>query len=100
MGPVILVLILFAIASFFVFFKFPPPGAQERQLKAYNGMVVGVCALVCITWYMSVRTDFSGPLDQKNIPLVGIGGSAAFATVYMLVFFAVRNFWMFKGPRR
>lgn len=100
MGPLIALLGLAGLFLLWAFFMFPPEHAKPYQLGVFNWSCVAVCAMICGAWVLNVRAMLSSPVNEKYIPLFAYGGGFAIEIVLIGILFLLRNFWIFKPPRR
>lgn len=100
MGAVIIVLAIIGLAVLFCYLKFPPPFAKPHLLGAFNKMVIAVCAFLCLIWFLYARGTWAGTAaDQWWLP-IGLAGALAIEICFLGLCFLLRNFWLFKPPRR
>ena len=100
MGPIIAVLAFFGIFVAWAYFIFPPQHANERQVSVFNWSVMGACAMICLGWILNVGTALSGTTSEKYLLSFAVGGAILIEIVFLGVCFLLRNFWIFKPPRR
>lgn len=96
MGPTIMMMLIFAGVAVYCFFKFVPYHDKPEQVNAFNWMVIAVNAMLATSWYFAITFDLMGKSAQKYTPLLAIGGACVITVVFLLIFFLVRNFWVFK----
>jgi hypothetical protein len=83
MGVIVVASILVGIFVLFLFFQFPPKYANQGQVKAFNWMVLFVCAIFCLTWLLNVKTFLPGTEAEKYMKVAGVVGSVAIETVFL-----------------
>lgn len=100
LGPLIAFLALIGLTVLWCFFNFPPKYANEKQLSAFNWMVIGVCAMICLAWVAQVGAILQGSVDEEWIKPLAIAGALGIEVVFLGIALLVRNFWIFKPPSR
>jgi hypothetical protein len=104
MGPLIGLLIFVGAAVAWAFFTFQPEYANKRALSVFNWSVIGAGAMICIAWYFNMHVF----LDPKNMGesaarkfrmAFALIGSLGIESIWLLLMFVLRNFWIFKPPR-
>lgn len=100
MGAVIVVLAIIGFLVLFTYLKSPPPYADRKLVSVYNRMVMAVCALLCLAWFFNARADWMYAMNEKLWLPIAIAGALAIEIVFLGVCFLLRNFWIFKPPRR
>lgn len=100
MGPLVGVLFFLGGAVLWAFFAFPPEYSNKKQISAFNWSVVGACAMICLAFTANMAVLFSPEQLQKfRIPLTLIG-VLGIEIIFLSVMFVLRNFWIFRPPRR
>ena len=99
MGALVLVLGIIGFLVLFAYLKFPPAYAKKNLVSAFNMMVMAVCALLCLTWILNIRTTMMGGVNDQWWEPIAIAGALAIESVFLLICFILRNFWVFKPPR-
>lgn len=97
MGAIVVFLAIIGFLVFFAYLKFPPLYAKPKLVSIYNQMVMAVCAFLCLMWFFSARADWMG---SKLWMPIAVGGAIAIEIVFLGICFLLRNFWIFKPPRR
>lgn len=100
MGAVVL---LFAVIGFIVllaYLKFPPPYANKKAVNAFDWVVMAVCAIICLSWILDIRGELVHTTDEKLWEPLAVLGALGIEIVFLGVCFVLRNFWIFKPPRR
>ena len=100
MGAVVL---LMGIIGFFVLFsylKFPPPYAKKKFVGAFDTMVMTVCTVMCLSWVFYLRGGLVNTPEEKLWQPLAILGALGIEIVFLGLCFLLRNFWVFKPPRR
>ncbi|MCE9508231.1 MAG: hypothetical protein K8R48_07990 [Alphaproteobacteria bacterium] len=100
MGAVIVVLAVIGLLVLLVYLKFPPPFANAKTIGVYDKMVLGVCGVLCLLWFLNARATWMGTDDDKWWIPLGILGALAIEIGFLGICFLMRNFWIFKPPRR
>jgi len=100
MGAVIVVLAIIGLLVLFVYLKFPPAYANQKLVSVYNKMVLAVCAILSLVWFLSIRANWMGTDDEKWWLPVAILGALAIEIGFLGICLLLRNFWVFKPPRR
>jgi len=97
MGTIVTVLAIVGALIFFTYLKFPPPYANKKLVKVYDMMVLAVCIGLCLAWIFDARVSWGG---SKWWQPVAIAGALAIEAVILGICFLLRNFWVFRPPRR
>ncbi len=100
MGAVVVVLAIIGALVLFAYLQFPPPYVSQKLIKVFDRMVMGVCAGLCLVWFWSIYTDWAGCPNDKWWVAVAVTGVLLIEIVVLGVCFLLRNFWIFKPPRR
>lgn len=100
MGAVVIVMAIIGFLVLFAYLKFPPPYADKKLVSTYNAMTMAVCGVLCIAWFFNIRTNWMDTVNDKWWLPVALIGALCIETVFLGVFFLIRNFWLFKPPRR
>jgi len=100
MGSIVVLLGIIGVAILVAYIKFPPPYAKKKQVGAFDLMVLGVCGFICLMWTLDIRSSLIDGPDDKWWPPLAIAGSLAIEIVMLGACFLLRNFWVFKPPRR
>ncbi len=100
MGALVAVLAFVACTALWVFFNFLPPHARARSVTVFNRAVLAVCMLGAGVVYLRVRVMFTTPMVQEYKEPVSLAAGLGFAALFLLVFFLLRNFWIFRPTRR
>lgn len=100
MGPLIGVLFFVGAAVAWAFFAWQPEYANKKQLSAFNWSVIGACAMICLSWVANMSVLLSAEqLEKFRLPFALLG-ALMIEIVFLAVMFVLRNFWIFKPPRR
>lgn len=102
LGPLIAVLFILGAGAAWLFFAFPPPFANKKQVGVFNMTVLGVTALLCLAWAFNIKVALKGTPDEEFTTQVVLAGCLAIEFVFVGICFLLRNFWIFKqrrGPR-
>lgn len=97
MGPTILVMMILAGITVYVFLKFSPYFERPEVVKMFNRCALGVCAMLATSWYFAITMDLIGKPAQKYTPLLAIGGGCLIVIAALAILFLIRNFWIFKS---
>lgn len=100
MGTLIAVLSVIALLVLFAYLKFPPRYANEKTVGVFDKMVLAVCGVFCLLWFLNARSTWMGTADDKWWIPLGIAGALGIEIVFLGICFILRNFWVFKPPRR
>jgi hypothetical protein len=100
MGVVIVVLAIIGLLVMFAYLKFPPPYANPKLVNVFDMMVLGVCAFLCLIWALNIRTTWMGTINDRWWQPVAIAGALGIEIAFLGICFLLRNFWVFKPPRR
>jgi len=100
MGALVIVLAIIGSLVLFAYLKFPPPYADRKLVGVYDRMVIGVCAFLCLVWFFNARVNWMDPLNDKLWLPIALAGALAIEIGFLGVCFLLRNFWVFKPPRR
>lgn len=100
MGIIIIVLAILAILTLVAYLKFPPPHSNPKLVGTFDMMVMGVCALLCLVWVLHIKSDWAGTPDEKWWVFAAIAGAVGIEMGFLLLCFLLRNFYVFKPPRR
>jgi hypothetical protein len=104
MGTLIALLGLVGGMVLWAFFTFPPAYANKRAVNIFNWASVALCSMLCLIWVLNVNMMFTSPAIEKYRTFFLWGGGLCIESVFLLIFFLLRNFWIFKpkhpGGRR
>ena len=98
MGFIVFFLGMIGFIVFFVYIKFPPPYATKKLISVFNKMVLAVTLLFCGAFYWNGRLNL--PLSDDLREIVALAGAIGIEIVFLTVCFLLRNFWVFKPPKR
>jgi hypothetical protein len=99
MGPLIGVLSFLGAAIAWAFFSFQPQWANKRALSVFNWSVLGACAMICLAWYLNMHVMLKPEYVRKWRVAAILIGVLGIESVWLLLMFLLRNFWIFKPPR-
>jgi hypothetical protein len=99
MGPAIAVLAALALAVLWAFFNFPPEAADEKPLSVFNWSVVGAGALICLTFVLKIKANYTSEELAKYRGPLEIAGALGIEVLWLGLMFLLRNFWIFKPKR-
>lgn len=103
MGPLIGLLIFLGAAIAWSFFTFQPEYANKRALSVFNWSVLGAGALICIALMVNIKVflvNISPDAAAKYKVAFELAGALGVEIVWLTLMFLIRNFWLFKPPRR
>jgi hypothetical protein len=100
MGAVVLLLGVIGFFVLFAYLKYPPPYANKKTVRTFDMMVMTVCAVVCLSWFFHVRAGLIHTSAEKLWEPLAILGTLGIEILFLAVCFVLRNFWIFKPPRR
>lgn len=100
MASIVLGLAVIGFLVLFAYIKLPPSYADQRLVTIYNRMVLTVCSVLCLIFFLSIRAEWMGSINDKWWKPVAIIGTISFEIVFLGICFILRNFWVFKPPRR
>jgi len=100
MGAVVLLMGLIGCLVLFCYLKFPPRYANKKLVNTFDMMVLAVCAVMCVTWVFYQRGDLIHTAEEDWWKPLAILGALAIEIVFLGFCFVLRNFWIFKPPRR
>ncbi len=94
----ILVAIILGIIVLFSFVTFKPKYADEYKVSVFNKMVITVVMLLCTIVFFQGRQSLPFSPGMKTV--VAIFVSLGLELFLFGMFFFIRNFWIFKPPKR
>ena len=94
----IVLFLLLGFAAVLVYLNFPPKYADKKLIKTFDKMVLIVTAIVCLSFYFSGKVNLPFSADIKES--VAVIATVIIGMIFLFVCFLIRNFWMFKPPRR
>jgi uncharacterized membrane protein YjdF len=97
MGAAITLLGIIGIFVLVAYLKFPPAFAKKNLLGTFDTMVMGVCGFICLMWALDVRSNYG---TQDWWGALAMGGALCIEIVFLGFCFLLRNFWVFRPPRR
>jgi len=100
MGAVVLLFGVIGFVVLFAYLKFPPQYANKKLVNTFDLMVMAVCAVFCLTWVLYLRGGLINGPEAKWWEPLAILGALGIEIVFLSVCFLLRNFWIFKPPRR
>jgi len=100
MGAVVMLLAIIGFMVLLAYLKFPPPYANKKMVGTFDAMVMGVCALLCVSWVLHMRGELVHTYEEKLWSPLAILGALGIEIVFLSLCFVLRNFWIFKPPRR
>jgi hypothetical protein len=63
-------------------------------------MVLSVCAIMCLSWIFYIRGGLLHTSEEKLWEPLAVLGALAIEIVFLVLCFVLRNFWVFKAPKR
>jgi len=100
MGALIVLLIIIGFFILVGYLSFPPAYANKKLVRAYDLMVVCVCAFICLMWIFRTHTTMAETRDNMYWEPVSAFGAVGIEAVFLGLCFLFRNFWVFKPPSR
>jgi hypothetical protein len=103
MGPLVGVLCFLGAAVAWSFFTFQPEYANKKALSVFNWSVMGAGAMIVIAFMLKIDVFLSGapPEEAKKYKVAfEIAGALGVEICWLAIMFVIRNFWLFKPPRR
>jgi hypothetical protein len=100
MGAIVVVLAIIGALVLFAYLKFPPAYADKKLVKVFDRMVMGVCGMLCLVWFINIRTTWMGTINDNWWQPIAIAGALGIEAVVLGICFLLRNFWIFKPPSR
>jgi hypothetical protein len=99
MGAVVVLLGIIGFMVLWAYLKFPPPYAKKKLVSVFDMMVLGVCAFICLMWILNVRGEYADT-DTEWWQALAVLGALGIEIVFLGLCFLLRNFWVFRPPRR
>lgn len=100
MGTIIVALALIAAMVLYAYLKFPPLYADVKLVNVYNMMTLGVCLMLCVAWFFDIESSWKDSINDAYWLPVAIAGALVIEIGFLGICFLLRNFWIFKPPRR
>ena len=100
MGVIVLLLAIIGFLVLFAYLKFPPPFANKKLVSTFDKMVMAVCAMMCLTWVFYMRGGLIHTSSEKLWQPLAVLGALGIEIIFLSLCFVLRNFWVFKPPRR
>ncbi len=100
MEPIIAVLAIFAALVLYAFFNFQPSYGDRKAVGVFNKTVLAVCAMLCLAWFFGVRLEWKDTPEDEWWLSIAIAGALAIEIVLLGLCLVLRNFWIFRLPRR
>lgn len=100
MGPLIGLLVFLGAAVAWAFFAFQPEYANKRALSVFNWSVLAAGAMICAAWIFNMKVLLSEDILKKWKTPFEIVGALGIEVIWLTLMFLIRNFWLFKPPRR
>lgn len=100
MGPLVALLICVGVFVAWAFFSFQPEWANKRALSIFNWTVLLACLMISVAAGFNVKVIFGQAAFEKyRLPLIAVT-SLGIEIGFLTIMFLLRNFWIFKPPRR
>ena len=92
--------LLFGVGAMmlFAYLKLLPAFVDKRLITIFNRMVVAVTFLLAAVFFSYARVSL--PLSDDLRTLMALAGAIGIEILSLIIFFLLRNFWIFKPPRR
>jgi len=100
MGAVVLLLAIIGFFVLFAYLKFPPPYANKKMVSTFDMMVMAACAVFCLSGFFYVRGGLIHTSEEKLWEPLAILVALGIEIIFLPLCFVLRNFWIFKPPRR
>lgn len=100
MGPLIGLLCFIGAGIAWAFFAFQPEYANKRALSVFNWSVMGAGAMICLAWILNMKMVLGGEQYAKYKTAFQLIGVLGIECVWLTLMLLIRNFWIFKPPRR
>jgi hypothetical protein len=100
MGAVVLLLAIIGFLVLLAYLKFPPSYANKKLVSTFDKMVLAVCTLMCVSWIFYMRGGLINTAEESLWEPLGVLGALGIEIVFLSICFVLRNFWVFKPPRR
>lgn len=91
-------LFIIAVMAMVAYLQFPPQYADKRLVSVFNKFSAGLTAVMFILFYLNGRLNL--PFSEDLRELMSLIFAVMLELFMLAVFFIIRNFWMFKPPRR
>jgi hypothetical protein len=100
MAPLIALLILIGLAVLWAFFAFIPQWVNARAVTVFNWSALFACAMICASWVFYMNVLLSPETLEKYRVALATVGALLIEIVFLGIMFLLRNFWIFKAPKR
>lgn len=100
MGVIVVTVGLFAVAALVAFFFFKPEYNNQKVINTFNACWLFVTALLAIGFVFYINNLMAGTIHDKLWKPVAMAGSLAITFVLLTLGLLLRNFWLFKPPKR
>ena len=103
MGSLIGLLLFIGAAVAWAFFAFQPEWANKKALSVFNWSVLGAGAMIALALVLNIKVFLgmiSADTAAKFKVTFEIIGALGVETIWLALMFLIRNFWLFKPPRR
>lgn len=97
-GFILIVALIAGIMALFFFLEFSPKYANKHQVSVFNKMVLVVVIVFCVIAFVQGQQNL--PFSSLITTMVAAFLSLVTEVVLLLLFFLLRNFWIFKPPKR
>ncbi|MCP4354408.1 MAG: hypothetical protein GY793_02005 [Proteobacteria bacterium] len=95
---ILLVAFIAGIMAVFFFVEFSPKYANKHQVSVFNKTVLAVVTVFCIIAFFQGQQNL--PFSTLMNTMVAAFISLATEVVLLFFFLLLRNFWIFKPPKR
>jgi len=98
MAALIFIMIVIGFLILFAYLKILPAYASKKLVSTFNKMTIAVVFLLSILFYFNAELNL--PLSEDLRKLVAVAGAIGVEIGLLIICFILRNFWIFKPPRR
>ncbi len=101
MGPLVGVMCFLGAAIAWAFFAFQPEYANKRALSVFNWSVLGAGSMIVLALMFNIDM-FLNMIPDAGKYKIGFefAGALGVEVIWLSIMFLLRNFWIFKPPRR
>ncbi len=92
-----IILIMAGLAAL-AYLSFNPPYAEKKALTAFNRATMGVVIILTVLFYLNGKIYL--PLSDSLREMMSLIFAFLVELFLLVILFVVRNFWLFKAPRR
>jgi len=94
----IMVVLIMASLAAFAYWSFSPKYVDEKAVAVFNRASMMVVVLLTVLFYLNGKTML--PLSDSLREIMSLIFAFCFELFLLVLLFVVRNFWIFKPPRR